>query len=84
MPSPLTHVTDNPLDDFSNSDDQTNHIIDPTGNTSPLPFYTKRPSTFNKIAGLKLFPKRKQSIHHKTNHRTSTLHSSPVQNPTSP
>ena len=38
--SPLTHLTDNPLDDFSHSDDQTNHISNPTGITSPPPFYT--------------------------------------------
>ena len=40
--SPMTHVIDNPLDDFSNSDDQTNHITTPTGNTSLSSFHTKR------------------------------------------
>ena len=32
--SSLTHATDNSLNDFSNSDDQTNHITNPTGITS--------------------------------------------------
>ena len=39
--SPMTHVIDNPLDDFSNSDDQTSHIT--IGITSSPPFFTKRP-----------------------------------------
>ena len=82
--SPMTHVIDNPLDDFSNSDDQTNHITTPTDITSPPPFYAKRPNKFNKMARFKLVPKRKQNLHSKTNHKTSTLHSPPVQNPTLP
>ena len=32
---PMAHITDNPLDDFSNSDDQANHLSDPTGIISP-------------------------------------------------
>ena len=31
--SPITHVIDNPLDEFSNYDDQTNDITTPTGIT---------------------------------------------------
>ena len=64
--SPLVHVTDNPLDDFSEPDNQTNHFTNPTGINSPPPFHAKRPIRFNKTARLKLFPKRKQSLHHKT------------------
>ena len=46
-------------------------------------FYTKKPISLTKMTQLKLFPKRKQSLPHKTNHRTSsTLHSSPVPDPT--
>ena len=82
---PMTHVIDNPLDDFSNSDDQTNHIITPTGNTPPPPlFYTNRPSKFNNMARFKLIPKRKQNLHSKTYQKTSSLHSSQVQTPTLP
>ena len=82
--SPMTLVIDNPLNDFSNSDDQRNHITTPTAITSPPPFYTKRPNNFNKMTQFKLLPKRKQNLHPKSNHKTSTLHSSPVQNPTLP
>ena len=82
--SPVTHVIDNPLDDFSDSDEQTNHITTPTGNTLPLLFHTKRPNKINKIARFKLLPKRPQSLHSKTNYKTSSLHSSTVPNPTLP
>ena len=37
-PSSLTHVTDNPLEDLSNSHDQTKHTTNPTGIASPPPF----------------------------------------------
>ena len=80
--SSMTHVIDNPLDDFSHSDDQTNHVAAPTGITSPPPFYTKRPNKFNRIARFKLLPKR--NPHSKTNHKFSSLHSSTIQIPTSP
>ena len=56
--SPLTHVIEKPLDDLSNSDDQTDRSTNPTGITSPPPIYTKRPNRLNKIARLKLFPKK--------------------------
>ena len=80
----ITHVIDNPLDDFSNSDDQTNPITTPTGITSPPPFHTKRPNKFKNMAQFKSIPKRKQNPHPKSNQNTSRLHSSPVQNPTLP
>ena len=76
---PLTHMTDNPLDDFS--DNQKNFVNNPTSITSPPPFYTKRPNRLQ-MTRFKLFPKRKHSHQAKTNHRTSTLHSSSVQPPT--
>ena len=73
-------MIDNPFDHFSNSDDQTNHITTPTGITSPPPLYTKRPNKLDKMAQFKLLPERKQSFHPKTNHKTSPLLSSIVQN----
>ena len=82
--SPLTHLTDNPLDYFLHSDDQSIHNTAPTGITSPPPVYTKHSIRFNKMARLNFFPKQKQTLHHKTNQRTPTLHSSPGQNPTLP
>ena len=69
-------MTDNPLDDFS--DNQTNSMSNPTGITSPPHFSTKHPNSLH-MTKLKLFPKRKQFHLPKTNHRTSTLHSSSVQ-----
>ena len=39
--SPMTYITDNPLDDFSHSDNQPNQINDLTGITSPSQCYTK-------------------------------------------
>ena len=71
----MTHVIDNPPDDFSNSDDQTNHITTPTGITSPPPFYTIRPNNLikwhdsnyfqneNKLFIAKLFTKLQHFIH---------------------
>ena len=56
---------DNPLDDFSISDDQTNHPPNPTGVISSPPFYTKRPNIPNKMAGFKSLPKQKHFLHHK-------------------
>ena len=38
----LTHMTDNPLEAFS--DNQTNSINNPTGSTSPPPSYTNQTS----------------------------------------
>ena len=80
----LTQVTDNPLDDVSNSDDQTHNTSNPTGIISPPPFHTKRPTRHNKRTRFKFLPKRKQSFHHNTNHNTSIFHPSTVQNSTLP
>ena len=82
--SPLTRVTDNPLDDFTNSDDQTNSNTNPTVLTSPPLFYTKRPNRPNQMTRFELFLKRKQFHQSKNSDRTSTLHSSPEQNTTLP
>ena len=68
--SPLTQITDNPLDDFSNCEDETNNS---TGIISPPPFYTKRPNRLDKTAQFEFFPKRKQSFHHET--KTKLPHS---------
>ena len=82
--SPLTHITDNPLDDSPQLDNQTNQINNPTGIIHHH-LIQKKTISHNKMTRLKLFPKRKQPLHCKTNNRTSsTLHSSPVQNPTLP
>ena len=62
--SSMTHVIDNTLNDFSNSDDQTIYITPPTGITSPLTFNANK---FNKITQFKLLPKRKHNLHSKTN-----------------
>ena len=40
--STMTHLTDNPPDDFSHSENQTNQINNTTGITSPPPFHTKK------------------------------------------
>ena len=81
--SPLTHITDNPSDEFSNSDDLTNNTPNPTGFISPPPFYMKRPTRLNKTIRFKFFLKPKQSPP-KTNDKTSTPHPLTVQNPTLP
>ena len=57
--SPMTHITNNPLDDFSHSDNQTYQSHSPTNITSPPPFYTKRPISPNKMARMKFFSERK-------------------------
>ena len=50
-------MPDNPLEDFS--DYHTNSMNNPTGFTSPPPFYSKRPDK-PIMTTFKLFPKRKQ------------------------
>ena len=45
---PLTHITDNPIEDSSNFDDQTNDSTNPTG-------ITKCPKRLNKMARYKFF-----------------------------
>ena len=79
----MAYITDNPLDDFSKSDDQANHPPNPTGIISPPLFYTKCPKRPNKKAHFKPLPKRKQYLHYQTNH-ISNLHPPLVQNPPIP
>ena len=65
------------------SDTSTTLINHSTGNTSPPPFYTKRPNKFQ-IPKFKLFPKRHHFSHPKTTLQTSTLPFSPVRHPSLP
>ena len=76
----MTHITDNPIDHSSNSDDQMNDPTNPTGIISPPHFYLKRPNRLNKMARFKFLPKRKQSFHHKTNKDNSQPNTPTVQN----
>ena len=64
-------------------DNSTNSINNHTGNTSPPPFYTKRPYKLH-ITRYKLFPKRLPFLQSKINHRTSPLPASQEQPPTLP
>ena len=85
----LTNITDNPLDDSSFIPNDTTGISsnpsNPTGITSPLPFYAKRPNRISKMACFKFLPKRKQysnqtphKVHLKSNTQSSLTHYSPV------
>ena len=57
----LPNISDNPLDESSsNPNDTTNISSNPTGFTSPPPFYKKRPNRISKITRFKFLPKRKQ------------------------
>ena len=47
--SPLTHITDKPLDELSIFDDPTNNTPNPTGIISPPTFYTERPTRLDKL-----------------------------------
>ena len=79
--SPLTHITDNPSDGFSNSGDPTKNTPNPTGvNSRPTTSIYKT----SKMTRVKFLSKRNQSLYRKTNHNTSTPHRSTVQNPTLP
>ena len=77
----LTHLTDNPLEDFSDS--QTNSINNPTGFTFPPPFHTNRPNRLQ-MTRLKLFSKWNPFHRPTIHHRTSTFHSFSVQHPILP
>ena len=56
----LSNITENPLDEsFLNLNDTTGMSSNPTGITSPPPFYTKQPNRISKIPHLKFLPKRK-------------------------
>ena len=57
----MSNITDNPLDESSyNPNDTTSISSNPTGITSPPPFYTKRPIRISKMTRFKFLPKRKQ------------------------
>ena len=77
----LAFQTSESLNDFF--DNPTNSINNQKSITSPPPFYTKRPNKLHRTR-LKFFPKRRQFLQTKINHRTSTLPSSPEQHPTLP
>ena len=76
----------NPLDESSyNPNDTTDISSNPTGITSPPPFYTKRPNRISKMTRFKFLPKRKQysnqtphNDHSKSNTQSSLPHYSPV------
>ena len=82
----MSNITDNPLDESSyNPNDTTGISSNPTGITSPPPFYTKRPYRISKITRFKFLPKRKQysnqtlhNVHSKSNSQSSLPHYSPV------
>ena len=57
----LPNITENSLDESSlNPNDATGISSNPTGITSPPPFYTKRPTRISKMTHFKFLPKRKQ------------------------
>ena len=56
----MSNITDNPLDESSyNPNDTTGISSNPTGITSPPPFYTKRPNRISKMTRFKFLPKTK-------------------------
>ena len=56
----LPNITDNPIDESSYNPNETTGISsNPTGITSPPPFYTKRPNRISKMTCFKFLPKRK-------------------------
>ena len=82
----MSNFTDNPLDESSyNPNDTTGISSNPTGITSPPPFYTKRSNRISKKTRFKLLPKRKQysnqtphNVHSKSNTQSSLPPYSPV------
>ena len=78
----MSNITDNPLDESSyNTNDTPSISSNPTGITSPLPFYTKRPNKISKMTRFKFLPKRKQYSnqtpyhnHSKSNTQSSLPH----------
>ena len=57
----LSTITENPLDESSfNLNDTTGISSNPTGITSPPPFYTKLSNRISKMTRFKFLPKRKQ------------------------
>ena len=81
---PTSKFQDNVSDTLNPfTDNQTPSFNNTNGNTSPPPFYTKRPNNIC-LARLKLFPKRSTHARSTINYRTSMLPSSSEQNPTLP
>ena len=82
----MSNITDNPLDESSyNPNDTTGISSNPTGITSPPPFYTKRPNRISKMTRFKFLPKRKHysnqtphNVHSKSNTQSSLPHYSSV------
>ena len=82
----MSNITDNPLDESSyNPNDTTSISSNPTGISSPPPFYTKRPIRISKMTRFKFLPKRKQysnqtphNVHSKSNTQSSLPQYSPV------
>ena len=82
----MSNITDNPLDESSyNPNDKTGISSNPTGITSPRPFFTKRLNRISKMTHFKFLPKRKQysnqtphNVHSKSNTQSSLPHYSPV------
>ena len=76
----MSNITDNPLDESSyNLNDPNGTSPNPTGITSPPPFYTKRPNRISKMTRFKFLPKRKQyNVHSKSNPQSSLPHYSSV------
>ena len=80
----LTQVIDTPLDDVSNSDDQTHITSYPTGNISQPPFYTKLPSRLNNGCNINFFQNENKPFITTLITILSHLHPSTVQNSTLP
>ena len=76
----MSNITDNPLDESSyNLNDPNGTAPNPTGITSPPPFYTKRPNRISKMTRFKFLPKQKQyNVHSKSNPQSSLPHYSSV------
>ena len=69
----LPNITENSLDESSsNLHDTIGISSNPTGITSPPPFYTKRPNRISKLTHFKFLPKRKQYSNQKPNTGQST------------
>ena len=75
----LSTITETPLDESSfNPNDTTSISSNPTGITSPPPFYTKRSNRISRMTRFKFLPKRKQysnqtphNVHSKCNTQSS-------------
>ena len=82
----LPYITDNPIDESSYNPNETTGISsNPTGISSPPPFYTKRPNRISKMTRFQFLPKRKpysnqtaHNVHSKYNTPSSLPHHSPV------